>query len=277
MNIKKKLLILAMSCALVLNFTACSPNKNTGSDKQKTESATQKDTNTKDNEKQETLFVYSGAGLKKPMDEIAQKFGKENNVKIEYSYAGSAQLIAQLETSQKGDAFIVGSEPIYSKAAEKELVGEHKTVAHHTPAIVVPKGNPAKIEKLEDLDKDGVKLVLGDKEANAIGKTTQKILEKNDLKSVNDNVVSTAATVNEMIMQLTAGSVDATVATKDSVFGNEDVEVIEIDTNKNIDQIISGGTVTYSEKKDLAQKLIDYIASDEGKQIFKKYGFEPVK
>ncbi|MGO0943732.1 extracellular solute-binding protein, partial [Clostridioides difficile] len=45
------------------------------------------------------------------MNIIAKKFEKENNVKVEYSYAGSAQLIAQIETSHKGDVFIVGSEP----------------------------------------------------------------------------------------------------------------------------------------------------------------------
>jgi len=27
----------------------------------------------------------------------------------------------------------------------------------------------------------------------------------------------------------------------------------------------------------MAQKFIDFIASNEGKEIFKKYGFEPVK
>jgi molybdate transport system substrate-binding protein len=273
----KKISVIALALFISIGATACNSKGEDPNDKAKTETSTNKEANTKDKEKQETLFVYSGAGLKKPMDEIAQKFGDENNVKIEYSYAGSAQLIAQLETSQKGDAFVVGSEPLYIKAEEKELVGDHKVVAHHTPAIVVPKGNPAKIENLEDLAKDGVKLVLGDKEANAIGKTTQKILEKNDLKAVNDNVVSTAATVNEMVMQLTAGDADATIATKDSVFGNDDVEVVEIDQDKNIDQIISGGTVEYSEKKDMAQKFIDFIASNEGKEIFKKYGFEPVK
>lgn len=66
---------------------------------------------------------------------------------------------------------------------------------------------------MEDLNKDGVKLILGDKESNAIGKTTQKYL-KNNLKSINDNVVSTAATVNEMIVQLTSSKADATIATK---------------------------------------------------------------
>ncbi|UWD50443.1 molybdate ABC transporter substrate-binding protein [Clostridioides difficile] len=269
----KKISILTLALLISIGITSCNSKENKVNDK-----SNAKVTSTNDSkDKEETLFVYSGAGLKKPMEEIAQKFKNENNVKIEYSYAGSAQLIAQVETSHKGDVFIVGSEPIYSKAFEKELVGEHKTVAHHTPAIVVPKGNPANIQKLEDLNKDGVKIIFGDKESNAIGKTTQKILEKNNLKSVNDNVISTAATVNEMILQLIASKADATIATKDSVFGNDDVEVIEISSDKNIDQIISAGTVSYSGKKDLANKFIDYIASDEGKQIFKKYGFEPVK
>ncbi|HCQ5725614.1 TPA: molybdate ABC transporter substrate-binding protein [Clostridioides difficile] len=268
----KKLSVLALAMIISLSITACNSKENKANDKSNT-----KVTTADDSKEKETLFVYSGAGLKKPMDEIAKKFEKENNVKVEYSYAGSAQLIAQIETSHKGDVFIVGSEPIYSKAFEKELVGEHKTVAHHTPAIVVPKGNPANIQKLEDLNKDGVKLILGDKESNAIGKTTQKILEKNNLKSINDNVVSTAATVNEMIVQLTSSKADATIATKDSVFGNEDVEVIEIAQDKNIDQLISAGIVNYSDKKDLANKFINYIESDEAKQIFKKYGFEPVK
>lgn len=129
-------------------------------------------------QKKKRLFCLFRGRFKETNGWNSKKFEKENNVKVEYSYAGSAQLIAQIETSHKGDVFIVGSEPIYSKAFEKELVGEHKTVAHHTPAIVVPKGNPANIQKLEDLNKDGVKLILGDKESNAIGKTTQKYLKK---------------------------------------------------------------------------------------------------
>ncbi len=71
-----------------------------------------------------------------------------------------------------------------------------------------------------------------------------------------------------MIVQLTSSKADATIATKDSVFGNEDVEVIEIAQDKNIDQLISAGIVNYSDK-DLANKFINYIESDEAKQIFK--------
>lgn len=98
----KKLSVLALAMIISLSITACNSKKNKANDESNT-----KVTTADDSKEKETLFVYSGAGLKKPMDEIAQKFEKENNVKVEYSYAGSAQLIAQIETSHKGDVFIV--------------------------------------------------------------------------------------------------------------------------------------------------------------------------
>lgn len=225
----------------------------------------------------QSLFVYAGAGLKKPMDEIAQIYKEKNSVTVEYSYAGSAQLISQIELSQKGDVFIVGSEQVYKKAQEKNMCGDYKTVAYHTPAIAVPKGNPAGITTLADLAKTGVKVVLGDETSNAIGQTAQKIIEKNHLEAINDNVISKAATVNEIVVQLTSGNGEAAIVTKDSVFGNKDLEVIEISPEENIDQIIPVGTVTYSENPEAAQAFVDFVASPEGKAIFEKYGFAPVE
>ena len=44
-------------------------------------------TTTKSNEEKKSLFVYCGAGLNKPMEEIGQSFEKKYGVKIEYTYA----------------------------------------------------------------------------------------------------------------------------------------------------------------------------------------------
>lgn len=228
-----------------------------------------------DNEK-ETLLVYSGAGLKKPMDEIAELFEEQENVRIEFNYAGSGQLLTQLETTGKGDVYIVGSVPNYEAAKSKDLVLDYLTVAHHTPAIITLKGNPKGIVVLEDLGKKDIKVILGDEKASAIGKTAQEILKKNKLENINDNVISKAVTVNEMVVQLTTGKADAMIATIDSVFGNEDLTIIEIAPEKNIDQIIAGGVVKNSGKVDLAEKFIKFIASEKGKEIFQKYGFKPV-
>lgn len=224
----------------------------------------------------ESLFVYSGAGLKKPMEEIATIFKTKNNVEIEFNYAGSGQLLAQLETTKKGDLFLVGSEDSYNVAKQKGLVNEAYDIAHHTPAIVVLKGNPKNIQTLEDLSKEGVKVILGEAKANAIGKTAQAILQKNNLMKVNDNVVSTANTVNEMVVQLTLGSADAMIATIDSVYNNPKIEIIEIDPAQNIDQIVTGGVISTTAYPELSKAFMDFASSQEGKAIFARYGFKPV-
>ena len=47
-------------------------------------------------------MVYAGAGLKKPMEKIKDEFETKTGAKLEIVYAGSGQLLAQLEQSGKG-------------------------------------------------------------------------------------------------------------------------------------------------------------------------------
>ncbi|MEG0642202.1 MAG: molybdate ABC transporter substrate-binding protein [Clostridium sp.] len=224
-----------------------------------------------------SLMVYSGAGLKKPMEEIGKEFEKENGIAINYIFAGSTQLLSQLELSGKGDAFIVGSINAYEAAKKKSLVGECKNVAYHTPVIVVKKGNPKNIKGLKDLEKQGIKVVLGDEKANAIGKTTVKIIEKNSLKNISKNVVGRMATVNEVTMHVIDGTADAAIVTRDSAFGNDKIQIVGIPATENIDQILPIGSVLSSKEMELSKKFVDYVSSNKGKSIFEKYGFKPVK
>ena len=267
-SIRKKMALALSVLVIVGAFSGCG-NKDTKVQEDKPKVEEKKEEN--------TLLVYSGAGLKKPMEEIAKIFEKDNNVKIEYNFAGSTQLLSQLELSKKGDVFIVGSMNTYKSAKEKGLVLDNKTVAYHTPVIAVPKGNPKNIKSLEDMAKGGVKVILGDEKANAVGKTSQEIIEKNKLEGINKNVVAKTATVSEMITPLKEGKGDAAIVTKDSVYGNKDIETIDIPEDKNIDQILPIATIEVSKEKELANKFVDFVASEKGKAIFENYGFKPVK
>ncbi len=223
------------------------------------------------------LLVYSGAGLKNAMEAVKTAYEAEHNVVITYVYAGSTQLISQIELSGKGDVFIVGSENAYNAAKEDGYASDtYYQVAHHTPCIAVQAGNPKGITSLADLAKEGVTVILGDPEANAIGQTAKKLIEKNNLPGINDNTVSLAATVNEIVTQLASGQADAGIVTYDNVHANADIEIIQIPADQNIDQIIPVCTLTLSENPDEAQAFVDFIASDAGKALFKANGFEPV-
>lgn len=275
MKFTKKLATLLLALIIMVSLVAC--GKSNEKAEEDPNQPIETTTSEKDKKSDVSLLVYSGAGLKKPMSEIAELFEEEHGIKIEYVYAGSAQLLGQIELSGKGDVFIVGSINAYKAAQEKDLVNDYKEVAYHNPIIGVPKGNPANIQSLEDLAKPGVKVILGDEEANAIGATSQKIIEKTGLTGINDNVVAKTATVNELIVHLTSKDADAAIVTEDSSFGNKEIELIPIPKDINIPQILPIGTLKITKHTDEANIFVDFVSSNKGKEIFEKYGFPAVK
>lgn len=224
--------------------------------------------------KAKSLMVYSGAGMRKPMDEIGLAFEEKYGVKINYNYAGSNALLSQMELTQEGDAYMPGATMYIEIATEKGLVDYQQLISYHIPVITVPVGNPANITCLEDLANPEVKLVWGDPEVAAIGKTGKKILENNGIyEETWVNVIATLPTMNEVMMQIAMGQADASINWWDTVKSVEDIEVIQIAQEQNDIKIIPIGVTSFTENPELAKQFVDFCASEEGKAIFEKHGF----
>jgi molybdate transport system substrate-binding protein len=222
-----------------------------------------------------TLLVYSGAGMRKPMDEIGPLFEQKYDVAVKYNYAGSNTLLSQIELTKKGDIYMPGATMYINTAKEKGFVDYEQNVAYHIPVIAVPEGNPENITHLEDLAKSGVKVVLGDPKAAACGKIAKKILEKNGIYNVvQKNVIAYAGTVNELVVYLCMGQTEASIIWKASLMGTEkETDIIEIPKEQNIIKIIPIGRLTFSENKDMAKEFVDFVTSAKGKAIFEEHGF----
>ena len=225
-------------------------------------------------EKAASLMVYSGAGMRKPMDEIGQVFQEKYGTQVTYNYAGSNALLSQMELTKEGDAYMPGETMYIDIAKEKGLTDYQQLVCYHIPIITVPKGNPANITCLEDLAKPGVKLVWGDPQVAAIGKTGKGILEKNGLyEAAWANVIATMPTMNEVMLQIALGQADASINWYDTVKSVEDIEVVKIPKEQNAIEIIPIGVTTFTKYPETAKKFVDFCASDEGLAIFEKHGF----
>jgi len=222
----------------------------------------------------ESIMVYSGAGMRKPMDEIGLAFQEKYGVEVKYNYAGSNALLSQMELTKEGDAYMPGATMYIETAAEKGLVDYQQPIAYHIPIITVPAGNPAGITCLEDFAKPGTRLVWGDPDAAAIGKTGVKILKNCELyDAVWPNVVATLPTMNEVMMQVAMGQADASLNWWDTVKFVEDIDVVEIPKEQNDIKVIPIGTTTFTEAPETAKKFVDFCASEDGKAIFEKHGF----
>lgn len=227
------------------------------------------------------LLIYSGAGLMKPMEKLRKNFEQEHQVSIDVHYAGSGEIFGLLSMGKCCDVFIPGADK-YTQDALKNGWVEEKSIykiVQHIPVIAVPKGNPANIQKLEDLTKPNLKLALGDAKACAIGRLGKKILQKNQIhEQVKENTVVYGPTVNQLLIYVATGRVDGTIIWEDLVSwaeGKGKVKVIRIAEDKNIIKTIPTAVTTCSENPDLAYKFNKYISSQAGLAIWEKWGFEP--
>jgi molybdate transport system substrate-binding protein len=224
-----------------------------------------------------TLLVYSGGGMKGPMDEMGELFGDRYDVEVEYLYADSGDLLSQIESSEEGDVFMPGGMHYFDLAKDEEFIEYEKYVAYHTPVIAVQEENPKHIDSIEDLTRPGIRVALGDAEACAIGKISEKILENAEIsEEVEENVVTYTSTVNEAVLCVVEQESDAAIVWRASLVEFEDeTDMVEIAEEINEIDIIPIGTLIFSENKALARKFVDFVVSEEGKEVFEEWGFEP--
>lgn len=221
-----------------------------------------------------SLFVYSGAGLKAPMQEIGWLFENQTGIKVDITYAGSGALISQMNLTHKGDLFIPGGTADFQNAKKRGLVtGDPELLAYHIPVIVVQKGNPKNIQSLKDLATPGLKVALGDFNATAIGRSSDQMFAKlNITDDVAKNVVVRTSTVNEIATAMISSQVDAAVITHDMV-NKDKMDMIEIPVSDNSILIIPIGVTSFSNDPDTASAFVKFVSSDAGKKIFVDHGF----
>jgi molybdate transport system substrate-binding protein len=224
----------------------------------------------------EELLLYCGAGIRPPVDELIEVFESEYGIKIAPDYAGSEVLLSKIKLVRRGDLYMPGDKHYVEQAAQADMILSRQSVCYWVPAILVQKGNPKGISELNDLLKPGIKLGLGDPDACAIGRTSKRILEKNNIKweDIEKNLTFKSLTVNELGMQIQAQALDAVIVW-DAIaqYYNEFGDDIPIPVENNIISTIDIGVLKFTKHQELAKKFVDFVASEAGQQIFQKHNY----
>ncbi len=225
-----------------------------------------------------TLHVYSGAGMRKPMDKIAKMFEDKYGVKVICDYAGSGYLLAKIEATKSGDVFVPGDYIYVKKLMEKGEIVKYKNLTKHIPVIVVQKGNPKHIESLKDLAKPGIRLAIGDRNI-AIGIAVNKILDKADKynpgikEKILKNVVVKGATVKQVLLYVLEKQVDAAIVWKADAMENKDkLEIIPINESYNVIKTVPIAVLKFSKDRKIANEFYNFTLT-KGKKVFEECGF----
>ena len=220
--------------------------------------------------------LYTGAGLRKGVDELIKAFTSQSDVRIDVEYGGSGPMMSRAKIQKDGDLFMPGDvgwvDQLHASAG---IVEDRKLVAYFVPVIIVAKKNPEKIARLEDLFRKGLTIALGN-EYCQVGKASIKIFKKNgmDIKDIDPKCLMRSKTVNELGLFVKTGRADAAIVWDAIAVNNADaLDMIEIPMERNLISRVVVGMLSTGRNKGAAREFVDFIAGPTGQKILADHGY----
>ena len=227
-----------------------------------------------------TLRVFAASSLKEVFPKLAEAFSAANEgTKVEFSFAGSDELATQIQEGAKADVYAAASTKYPDALAADGEVDEPVPFTTNTLVLATPSGSTA-VTDLAALAKPGVKLVIG-AAGVPVGDYTRKVLPALDASlgeewsaDVMKNVVSEEQNVKGIVAKLQSGDADAGfVYVTDARAAGDALTQIPIPADASPTATYPIAVVATSDKKDLAQRWIDFVLSTDGQAILQAAGF----
>jgi molybdate transport system substrate-binding protein len=230
------------------------------------------------------------------MEELAKLYEEETGTKVEFLYGDSGTLLSQADLTGKGDIYIC-HDPFMASAQSKGLVDRDWTVGYLYPVIIVAKGNPQNIHSIRDLASEDLRIGLGDQRYSTCGNIITAVLEKAGLtERIEENVVLRARTSSEIANHLKMGMIDAGIIWDATAYRYRDeMDMVAIDPeyrpHPELDAVTTATfglvdlsqiriticSLNSSQDKKLARDFCTIVASDRGKEIFRRHRFSITK
>jgi molybdate transport system substrate-binding protein len=233
------------------------------------------------------LTVYAAASLTEAFAALGRAFeARHPGTTIRFNFAGSQQLAFQLEQGAPADLFASADRRWIDYVKEKGLVsGETPVFARNRLVVILPKGNPARIERLAHLARRGTKLVVA-AEAVPAGTYTREMLRnlaaapgypKGYEAQVLANVVSQEESVKGVVSKVQLGEADAGVVYQSDVTPGVDryVTRLEIPDASNVIAGYRIAVLQAATNTEAARLFVDLISSQEGQRIIRQHGLLP--
>ena len=232
-----------------------------------------------DGEQQEIL-VAAAASLQYVMEDALQPAFEEANpdIMLAFTFDSSGKLQTQIEEGADVDVFFSAATKQMNALDEEGLMDSDTIVdlLENKIALIVPAGSETGITGFEDITK-AERIALGDPESVPVGQYSKEAFESLGMWEEVEAKTSFGTNVTEVLSWVAAGSADAgivylTDATTSDQF--DQVEIVGYAPEGSVSKVIySVGIVAASQKKDAAQKFVDFLGTEEAMAAFADYGF----
>lgn len=220
------------------------------------------------------ITVAAAASLSQVFQRIGSDFEKAHpGSTVRFTFSSSNGLAMQIAQGAPVDVFASAAPKWLDIVANDPGLIARATFAHNRLVVIVPRDNPARIERLADLAERGVKLVLAAAGVPA-GDYARQALSEAGARAALTNVVSNEQDVEGVVAKVTSGDADAGIvyATDLTASVSSQVRAIEIPTAVNIVAMYQIGIVRGTKAEAEARAFFDYILGP-GQTALRAAGF----
>lgn len=220
----------------------------------------------------QTLTVFAAASLKNPFTTLGQQFEASHaGTTVTLNFAGSADLVTQLQQGAPADVFAAADAKNMDKATADNLVdGTPVSFASNTLQIAVPPDNPAQVTSFQDLTEPGIRLVVC-APAVPCGSATVRIEAATGLEL---KPVSEESSVTDVLNKVQTGEADAGLVYVSDVKGAGDkVRGIAFPESRQAVNQYPIVPLARSTNPDLARQFTELVTGSTGQQVLADAGF----
>ena len=286
---KKRVLAVMLAAAMVFSAAACgSSGGDSGESGSQGESSGEEETE---------IQVFIAASLNTVMTELAEKYNEDHpNVKITFNADSSGTLLTQIQEGYECDIFFSAAQKQMDDLEADGLVAEgtRADVVNNQVVVITRKDSGTKVTGLENLgEAESIALAGG---SVPVGRYTRQALislgvlpETDDPAAITTEEVSEALggveiseqdNVSKVLTAVVEGSCEVGTTYYSDTYGYEDdldiLETVSYDLTGNV--IYPIARVVNEEADDAqtaaAQDFLEYVLSDEAKEVFETYYFD---
>ena len=211
------------------------------------------------------LTVFAAASLTEVFQRLAPN--------ARFNFAGSDELATQIREGAGADVYAAASPRYPEELHDEGLVDEPRVFATNRLVVVVPAANPAGLDSLGDLAREGVKLVIG-AEGVPIGDYTRTVLEAAGRTDVLARVVSQEEDVKGVLGKVRLGEADAGfVYATDARAAGGAVRTLELPPSIQADVRYPVAIVRATQQREDAEEFIGLLLSPRGQELLREAGF----
>jgi molybdate transport system substrate-binding protein len=223
----------------------------------------------------EELTLFAAASLKNALVEIAVAWEKPTGNHIRLNLESSGTLARQIQEGAPADIFFSADEAKMNDLEKKGLIvpETRKSLLSNQLAIIIPAKSPATVTQALDL-LSLQKIAVGEPKTVPAGIYAREYLTGLGLWNRLHGRIIPCENVRAALAAVGSGNADAGIVYKTDALISTSVKTAFLVPLHEGPQISYSIAVVQSGKsKTAAQSFIEFVSSESGSRIFKKYGF----